>query len=46
MVAGRIEDPAARPRLSPVSGLWLDEAPLDTLGRAAAELAGAPGVAG
>ena len=46
MVAGRIEDPAARRRLSSLAGLWLDEAPLDTLGRSAAELARAPGVAG
>lgn len=46
MVAGRVEDPTARPGLSLPAGLWLDEAPLDTLGRAAAELAGAPGVAG
>lgn len=44
MVAGRIEDPARSQSL--IQGLWLDGAPLDTLGRAAAELGRASGVAG
>lgn len=44
MVAGRIENTARSQGL--IQGLWLDGAPLDTLGRAAAELGRASGVAG